>query len=173
MVDERQEPEGSMEGPQREPPVIERREFLKTAALAAGATMLCGVPLVSFVGAPAFEKSAGRWIDFGPIEELGRERIEMLPYEFMVKDGWQVLPQRGFVWARVEKTGTVTVLSSKCTHLACNVIWREEAGIFQCPCHSGRFDEQGRVIGGPPTRPLVRLDHQVDEGRLRVFLVTV
>ena len=54
----------------------------------------------------------------------------MLSYEFMVKDGWLVLPQRGFVWAKTEDGGKLRVFSSTCTHLACNVIWREEEEVF-------------------------------------------
>jgi len=94
----------------------------------------------------------------------------MLSYEFMIKDGWLVLPQRGFVWADTGSTGKTRVFSSTCTHLACNVIWRKETRTFECPCHSGRFDAEGKPISGPPTKPLSVLEHKLEDGNLLVYL---
>jgi len=147
-----------------------RRDFIKTAALTGCAALMTGIPLAAYVITPALKKSTGKWIDLGAVEELEPDNFAMLSYEFMVKDGWLVLPQRGFVWAKAEAEGRVKVLSSTCTHLACNVIWREEAGVFECPCHSGRFDAQGQPIAGPPARPLSVLEHKVEDGSLMVYL---
>jgi Rieske Fe-S protein len=48
--------------------------------------------------------------------------------------------------------------SQKCTHLSCAVIPRPEQGILHCPCHEGVFDlRSGRVLAGPPPRPLPRI----------------
>ncbi len=154
------------------PPSPSRRSFLISAALGSGALLLTGVPLASYVAAPAFHKSAGKWVDFGPLEDLDSGRVHMLTYDFMVRDGWLVLPQRGFVWAQRETGDTVRVFSSTCTHLACNVIWQEKEGVFQCPCHSGRFDADGQPIAGPPTRPLRNLQQKIEDGTLFVFLST-
>jgi len=148
----------------------DRRTFIKTAALAGATALITGVPLASYVITPALKKGTGRWIDFGPVEELEPGRVEMLSYEFMVKDGWLVLPQRGFVWAKNEGGGQLRVFSSTCTHLACNVIWRQEENVFVCPCHSGRYDANGQNIAGPPTKPLVVLEHKVEDGNLMVYL---
>jgi menaquinol-cytochrome c reductase iron-sulfur subunit len=147
-----------------------RRTFIKTAALTGVAALVTGVPLASYIVAPSLNKGTGKWIDFGPVEDLNPGSMEMLSYEFMVKDGWLVLPQRGFVWAKTEAGGKLRVFSSTCTHLACNVIWREEEEVFLCPCHSGRFNSDGKNIAGPPTRPLTVLQHKVEEGKLMVFL---
>jgi cytochrome b6-f complex iron-sulfur subunit len=38
-------------------------------------------------------------------------------------------------------------VSSVCTHLGCNV--KRGGQGFECPCHGSRFDENGRVVGGP------------------------
>lgn len=46
-------------------------------------------------------------------------------------------------------------LSLVCTHLGCTVTVSEDA--LSCPCHGSRFDRQGKVLGGPADRPLVRL----------------
>lgn len=148
----------------------DRRSFIKTAALTGSAALLCGIPLITYAVAPALKKGTGKWVDFGPVDDLEPENFNMLSYEFMVKDGWLVLPQRGFVWAKADGNGPITVFSSTCSHLACNVIWNEEIRNFQCPCHSGRFNALGQPISGPPTKPLVTLKNTVEEGNLRVFL---
>ena len=149
---------------------LERRAFIKTAAICSFAITLTGVPLVSYFISPALKKGTGKWVDFGAAQDLNSGSIEMLSYEFMVKDGWQVLPQRGFIWAKTEPTDQIRIFSSTCTHLACNVIWREEEKIFECPCHSGRFDADGQPIAGPPTKPLTVLEHKIEDENLLVYL---
>jgi Rieske Fe-S protein len=48
--------------------------------------------------------------------------------------------------------------SQKCTHLSCAVVPRPAEGVFHCPCHEGIFDlRTGRVLAGPPPRPLPRI----------------
>jgi nitrite reductase/ring-hydroxylating ferredoxin subunit len=48
--------------------------------------------------------------------------------------------------------------SQKCTHLSCAVYYEAEKGTLECPCHDGRFAlEDGRVLAGPPPRPLPRI----------------
>ncbi len=44
--------------------------------------------------------------------------------------------------------------SGICTHLGCIVSWEKEDEHFYCPCHKGYFDKNGKVIAGPPPRPL-------------------
>lgn len=148
----------------------ERRALIMTTALCGGVVTLLGVPLTGFFISPALNKGAGKWVDFGAVHNLNPGTVEMLTYDFMVKDGWQVLPQRGFVWAKTEVNGDIRIFSSTCTHLACNVIWRGPEKIFECPCHSGRFDENGRPVAGPPTRPLSVLNHKVEDDNLLVYL---
>jgi Rieske Fe-S protein len=157
-------------GKQLQAPHIDRRAFIKTTVLCSGAAILTGVPLASYFIAPALKKATGKWVDFGAVEELSPGSIEMLTYEFMIKDGWLVLPQRGFVWAKINKDHNIKVFSSTCTHLACNVIWQEDTKQFLCPCHSGRFDSNGKPIAGPPTQPLSVLDHKIEEDNLLVYL---
>jgi nitrite reductase/ring-hydroxylating ferredoxin subunit len=48
--------------------------------------------------------------------------------------------------------------SQKCTHLSCAVYYDAGKGTLECPCHDGRFAlEDGRVLAGPPPRPLPRV----------------
>lgn len=50
----------------------------------------------------------------------------------------------------------IVVLSTRCTHLGCTV--RMAGQEWLCPCHGGRYDLQGRVLGGPPPAALARLE---------------
>jgi Rieske Fe-S protein len=46
----------------------------------------------------------------------------------------------------------------KCTHLSCAVYFEKESREIRCPCHEGRFAaKDGRVLAGPPPRPLPRV----------------
>ena len=48
--------------------------------------------------------------------------------------------------------------SQKCTHLSCAVFPSSDGKRLECPCHEGFFSlEDGRVLQGPPPRPLPRI----------------
>ena len=44
--------------------------------------------------------------------------------------------------------------SAICTHLGCIVKWDPATQKILCPCHAGVFGADGRVLSGPPPRPL-------------------
>jgi cytochrome b6-f complex iron-sulfur subunit len=46
--------------------------------------------------------------------------------------------------------------SAICTHESCTVTYQPAQSAIWCPCHDGRFDLNGRVLSGPPPRPLPR-----------------
>jgi|GEM_PF-42309 len=50
--------------------------------------------------------------------------------------------------------GDLKAFSATCTHLDCTVQFRPDMGVIWCACHNGKFDLTGRVIAGPPPRPL-------------------
>jgi len=55
-------------------------------------------------------------------------------------------------------TDRYVAFRQKCTHLGCPVHYRAAARRLYCPCHEGFFDvEDGRVLAGPPSRPLPRI----------------
>lgn len=43
-----------------------------------------------------------------------------------------------------------------CTHMKCKLHWNPAEATWDCPCHGGRFDVEGAVLEGPPTKPLSR-----------------
>lgn len=53
---------------------------------------------------------------------------------------------------------TFAAFSQKCTHLSCAVTYSKEHDRIECPCHQGYFAaSDGRVLQGPPPRPLPRV----------------
>jgi len=58
--------------------------------------------------------------------------------------------------------------SAVCTHLGCQVEFNAVKRDIECPCHAGLFDLEGKVIGGPPPRPLPRVNVSVAEGKVYV-----
>jgi cytochrome b6-f complex iron-sulfur subunit len=79
------------------------------------------------------------------------------------------LSGNGFLIARLgtdrvllvkEQDKKVRALSAKCTHEGCTVQYVPADGVVWCACHNGKFALDGRVISGPPPRPLAA--YQVD-----------
>ena len=55
--------------------------------------------------------------------------------------------------------GKVVAFSQKCTHLSCAVYYSKTNNRLECPCHEGYFSiESGRVLQGPPPRPLPKIE---------------
>jgi cytochrome b6-f complex iron-sulfur subunit len=44
--------------------------------------------------------------------------------------------------------------SAVCTHLNCTVQYQESSRQIWCACHNGVYDMSGRVVSGPPPKPL-------------------
>src|SRR6266700_1233301 len=44
--------------------------------------------------------------------------------------------------------------SAVCTHLNCTVQYQESTRQIWCACHNGTYDMTGRVVSGPPPKPL-------------------
>ena len=60
--------------------------------------------------------------------------------------------------------------SAICTHLGCVVGWDSGKKEIECPCHAGMFDLDGRVISGPPPKPLPVFPVSVSDGKVFVKL---
>jgi cytochrome b6-f complex iron-sulfur subunit len=52
--------------------------------------------------------------------------------------------------------GELKALDAKCTHEGCTVQFVPGDSNLWCACHNGKFDLDGRVLSGPPPRPLGR-----------------
>ena len=63
--------------------------------------------------------------------------------------------------------GAYVAYSQKCTHLSCAVIPSPDLARLDCPCHDGAFAvADGRVLHGPPQRPLPRIRLEEKDGEL-------
>lgn len=72
-----------------------------------------------------------------------------------------------------DSEGELHALDAKCTHEGCTVRYLPGDGLISCACHNGRFDLEGRVLSGPPPRPLGRYFVQREsDGRIFVALST-
>jgi Rieske Fe-S protein len=60
---------------------------------------------------------------------------------------------------------TFLAYGDQCTHLMCAVRPQFDKGLLHCPCHQGFFDmATGRAAGGPPRRPLPRIQLKISQG---------
>ena len=90
------------------------------------------------------------------------------------------LEARGFVIVPVASKRVIVfqdaqqrlrALDAKCTHEGCTVQYVPGESVVWCACHNGRFDLDGRVIAGPPPRPLPIYKAQRDsEGSVVIAL---
>lgn len=63
--------------------------------------------------------------------------------------------------------GQFAAYSQKCTHLSCAVYYSAAANRLECPCHEGYFSiDTGRVLQGPPPRPLPRVVLSERDGQI-------
>jgi cytochrome b6-f complex iron-sulfur subunit len=62
----------------------------------------------------------------------------------------------------------VVARSLRCTHWGCVVRWKDEEGVYLCPCHEGRFDVEGAVLMGPPSAPLPSVAVRISGGHALV-----
>jgi cytochrome b6-f complex iron-sulfur subunit len=64
----------------------------------------------------------------------------------------------------------VRAFSAICTHLGCTIQWHPETKNFICPCHHGIYDSDGKVVSGPPPRPLEKLPVKLRDGQVFVLM---
>ncbi len=135
---------------------LTRRDFLG---------WLWGVALLGLLG----QTGAALFQFFKPRLEsgaFGREIVAGALEEF--EPGTVSHVQKGRFYISRLEDGGVLALWQRCTHLGCTVPWREEAGEFNCPCHSSLFDRRGEVLGGPAPRPLDIFPVSLRDGKLVV-----
>ncbi len=101
------------------------------------------------------------------LRSLAAKRREALP-DVVIARASEIAPGavRMFSYPRPEDpcillrraNGTLAAFSQKCTHLSCAVYYAADRDRLECPCHEGYFSaENGRVLQGPPPRPLPRI----------------
>ncbi len=121
-----------------------RRGFLdlamKTGLTACGAAM--AVPAVVYLLPAGSRGPRESLVSAGAVDSFQPATARMIQGE-----GKPVL-----VIAAGEKR--FRAFSAICTHLGCIVKWDPATQKILCPCHAGVFGPDGRVLSGPPSRPL-------------------
>ncbi|MGH3367198.1 MAG: FAD-dependent oxidoreductase [Nocardioidaceae bacterium] len=85
----------------------------------------------------------------------GRDIADLAPGEggIVSSNGHKVAGHR-------DDAGRLLAVSTRCTHLGCQVAWNAAERSWDCPCHGSRFTPEGEILNGPATRPLERYPTQ-------------
>lgn len=54
--------------------------------------------------------------------------------------------------------GLLHAVTSACTHMGGNVGWNDTEKSWDCPCHGARFSIEGKVLNGPATKDLEKIN---------------
>ena len=154
----------------------------RRAALTVGSQAIGGIagaiivlPAVGFAVAPIFHRPQERWETVGPTSRFTQDTYK--PVTFTLVEG---IGEAGKTTAFVRKAipnppfnenqsyEPYVAISTRCAHLGCPVNYVAAAQNFVCPCHGGVYDFQGKVIGGPPVRPLDHFQTRVVNGQVQV-----
>ena len=66
--------------------------------------------------------------------------------------------------------GTLSAVSSVCTHMGCDVAYDKNLGHLRCPCHGSQYGLDGHNIKGPAKKPLRRYSVSIENGRVVITL---
>jgi Rieske Fe-S protein len=158
---------------------VTRRAFMTGGAMAAGgiATAAFALPALGFALGPLFEDSQPeRWQDVGPEDRFNDETYVSEVINLVPEVGEagkttiyirKVNPELDGDDPAVKDLNYVAI-SNRCMHVGCPVRYIQASQRFVCPCHGGVYDFAGKVIGGPPVRPLDRFYTRVTAGRVEV-----
>ena len=127
---------------------VTRREFTKSLVLVSCATFAANAAVSTL----------------GVLHEPGEEalpEIRLAGADTLAIGGTRVFyypsPRDTCLLVRIDSERFVAY-SQSCTHLGCPVHFQAETRKLYCPGHEGFFDvEDGRVLAGPPPRPLTRI----------------
>jgi cytochrome b6-f complex iron-sulfur subunit len=132
-----------------------RRTFLGVclAGLSAVIAVVAGWPIIKYLS---------------PLDKTEKEKKLVIPEKDLV-EGAKFLEFAGSAAVLIRKKGGgVMAFSAVCTHLGCIVQWENDIQSFLCPCHAGRFNDEGIVIAGPPPKPLPKIPVTVANGLITV-----
>ena len=129
---------------------MKRRKFLETLAAVLGSTIFAFIayPFVRFIS-PRKAQARSKKLVLKKSEIPAGDAIEVKFNDTPVL----VLNRRG--------KGLIA-FSRVCTHFGCLVHFDKSQAKIICPCHAGEFSLEGKVLAGPPPRPLDRVPLKVE-----------
>ena len=134
---------------------ITRREFTKFLIMISGATTR-GNGLLALQGGPR-EKVSHAPLAVARTADVPVGQAKLFRYP---------TPDDPAILIRLDEERWVA-FQQRCTHLSCPVLYSRERSRLECPCHNGAFDAAtGRVLEGPPPRPLPQIALRVADGQI-------
>lgn len=147
-----------------------RRTILGTGAVAAAAALV-GATAGAFVESNASNvpppwtiglvpEGEGIWVPVAQADAIPVGGVLRFNTDFIV--GFIRHTSEGF-----------SALSGACTHMGCLLMWNNTERTFDCPCHGGRFAENGVSATSSPVRyrPLPAIKTRVDSSQVWVYVV--
>lgn len=150
-----------------------RRTVFSVGVQAVGglAVGVVALPVVGFALAPIFDRPEEQWEAVGPPDDYTSDTYRQAVITIVdgVGDSGKttVYVRRGSTDLDEDPSEFIAI-TTRCAHLGCPVRFVRAAGNFICPCHGGVYDFEGKVIGGPPVRPLDRFQTRVRAGQLEI-----
>jgi Rieske Fe-S protein len=134
--------------------------WIAVGAVSAG----LAAPILIYLIRPLLGASrTADWVPMGKLADLPLNVPQRLEVARRVVEGWVTEDSQVIAWA-VRLADKLYIFDAHCTHLGCAYHWHAETKEFFCPCHNGVFDLTGRVVSGPPPRPLDTYAYEVREG---------
>jgi Rieske Fe-S protein len=136
---------------------VTRREFTKFLVLTSGATFLGNGYFVLRNAVAAARPQPSGPVPIAAADEMKAGDVKLFRYPTEADPAMLI---------RLHD-GTFVAYRQRCTHLSCPVNFNSDESRLDCPCHNGSFDAAtGRVLGGPPPRPLPRIALRVEAGHV-------
>jgi len=99
-------------------------------------------PIIRFMNPPEVAEAAVDEVTAGPVGEFPPNKGEIIKFG-----------SKPVILIRPDESEWLA-FSATCTHLNCTVQYKAEEKRIWCACHNGYYDLNGKVISGPPPRPL-------------------
>lgn len=136
-------------------PLVTRRRWFDVVLGAMGASAIAGLvwPAIAYM-LPVRKRGGG-----SDRTSAGKES------EFAVWEAKKISVRgKPVVILRTDKQ--FQAYSAICTHLGCIVHWNSVTRSLDCPCHAAVFDMNGKVVSGPPPKPLPEYAVSVAQGEV-------
>jgi Rieske Fe-S protein len=139
---------------------LTRRQWLTATAAGSGliAAMLT-VPALGYLIGPLFEQRRRQVFRVGAIDDMPIDTPTAVKVGVVSGEAYDTTAVERIVYVVRKSNGTILALTNTCTHMQCNVHWRDDLKQFLCPCHGGLYDMDGNNVGGPPPSPLPQWVH--------------
>jgi menaquinol-cytochrome c reductase iron-sulfur subunit len=160
---------------------VTRRGLMTGGALAAGgiASAAFGLPALGFALGPIFNSDDvnAEWQDVGSIDDFNETTYVSKVTTIVSNVGEagkttiyvrKATPEDKSPSDKGKAPMPYIAISTRCAHLGCPVRYIQASQRFVCPCHGGVYDFEGKVIGGPPVRPLDRFQTRIRDGQVEI-----